>query len=385
MKRAGIQEIAAQAKVSIGTVDRALHGRDGISEATREKVLRVAKQLGYEPNLAARALKVGRANLRIGVCIPQEIHFFYDQVRAGIFDEAKRQGHWAVEILYKPVPSLGEGEAVSLRELLASSLQGLIVTPGNPKVVDPIISRAEEDGVRVVCTTTDAPESGRSAMVAVEPRLAGSLAAELLAKFLPPGSSAIAVTGMLRTVEHRLKTEGFSETFRRLCKGGKVAGVIEGHEAEQETYAKTRAMLEKDASIRGIYVSTVNCLPVCQAISELKLKNTVKLITTDLFAEMVPYIKDGTIAASIYQRPYVQGQLALRILIDHLVNGIALGGENYLNPSIALLSNLSLFRETAQQGRSALTHIGVPRSGRGARRGSPDQGRSPVQPLRGSA
>jgi len=59
---------------------------------------------------------------------------------------------------------------------------------------------------------------------------------------------------------------------------------------------------------------------------------------------MVPYIKDGTIAASIYQRPYVQGQLALRILIDHLVNGIALGGENYLNPSIALLSNLSLFR-----------------------------------------
>jgi LacI family transcriptional regulator len=265
--------------------------------------------------------------------------------------------------------------------LLASNLQGLIVTPGNPKVVDPIISRAEEDGVRVVCTTTDAPESGRSAMVAVEPRLAGSLAAELLAKFLPPGSSAIAVTGMLRTVEHRLKTEGFSETFRRLCKGGKVAGVIEGHEAEQETYA----MLEKDASIRGIYVSTVNCLPVCQAISELKLKNTVKLITTDLFAEMVPYIKDGTIAASIYQRPYVQGQLALRILIDHLVNGIALGGENYLNPSIALLSNLSLFRETAQQGRSALTHIGVPRSGRGARRGSPDQGRSPVQPLRGSA
>jgi len=36
MKWAGIHQIAELAKVSIGTVDRALHGRDGISEVTRK-------------------------------------------------------------------------------------------------------------------------------------------------------------------------------------------------------------------------------------------------------------------------------------------------------------------------------------------------------------
>ena len=91
-KRTGIHKISELANVSIGTVDRALHGRSGISEATRAKVLRIARQLAYSPHPAARALARGRTNLRIGVCIPEEIHFFYDQMRLGIFDEARRSG-----------------------------------------------------------------------------------------------------------------------------------------------------------------------------------------------------------------------------------------------------------------------------------------------------
>ena len=45
----GIHLIAQLADVSIGTVDRALHGRSGINEVTRQKVLRVAAKIGYTP------------------------------------------------------------------------------------------------------------------------------------------------------------------------------------------------------------------------------------------------------------------------------------------------------------------------------------------------
>src|ERR1035438_331041 len=81
LKRVGLHEIARQAQVSIGTVDRALHSRPGISEATRNKVLETAEKLGYTPNLAARALAVGRSGFLIGVCIPEEIHHFFDELR----------------------------------------------------------------------------------------------------------------------------------------------------------------------------------------------------------------------------------------------------------------------------------------------------------------
>lgn len=79
-QRRGIQLIAEIADVSIGTVDRALHGRPGINEATRQRILKIAEQIAYTPNLAARALSVSRATARIGVCIPREIRFFYDQL-----------------------------------------------------------------------------------------------------------------------------------------------------------------------------------------------------------------------------------------------------------------------------------------------------------------
>src|ERR1017187_1516876 len=132
MRRIGMAEIAKVAKVSIGTVGRALNGRGRINQATRQRVLQIARDLGYRPNLAARALSVGK-NFRIGVCIPKELHFFYDQVRRGIFGEARRHEHLGLEVLYRPVNRLGVGEIEKVKELLSSDIKALILTPGDPK------------------------------------------------------------------------------------------------------------------------------------------------------------------------------------------------------------------------------------------------------------
>jgi LacI family transcriptional regulator, galactose operon repressor len=344
-KRAGIQRISELANVSIGTVDRALHGRAGISETTRRKVLRIAKQLNYAPHPAARALARSRPNVRIGVCIPEEIHFFYDQMRRGIFDEARRSQSFGIEVVYRPVSALGTGEASQLKRLLDEGVNALIVTPGNPRSVTPIIDEAERSSIRVVCITTDAPQSHRSSIVSVDPSLSGRLAAELMGRFVPAGSDVAVITGMLRTEEHRLKTEGFCESFRNNGVGGTIAAILEGHESEPQTYRKTLRVLADHPELRGIYVNTVNCLPVCRAIHSRSAEHRIQLIATDLFPEMLPYFTDGTIAASIYQDPYLQGQTAIRVLIDALSNGAPIPRTFYLNPGIVLRSNLHLFRE----------------------------------------
>lgn len=54
--RATILDVAALAQVSIGTVSRALNGRDGVHPDTRERVRRAATELGYHPDRAAREL-----------------------------------------------------------------------------------------------------------------------------------------------------------------------------------------------------------------------------------------------------------------------------------------------------------------------------------------
>jgi DNA-binding LacI/PurR family transcriptional regulator len=58
MKPPSIKDIAQALGISIGTVDRALHGRSDVSPKTRARVLKKAEQIGYRPNIAARSLKL---------------------------------------------------------------------------------------------------------------------------------------------------------------------------------------------------------------------------------------------------------------------------------------------------------------------------------------
>jgi len=344
-QKQGIHRIAEMASVSIGTVDRALHGRGGIKEATRKRILQIAQQIGYSPNLAARALSAAKGRAKIGVCVPQEIRFFYDQLWAGICDEGARFEPLGMEFVHRPVRNLGEGDEAAFRELLDHGVDGIVLTAGSPKGLTPLINEAEEKGVHVVCVSTDAPESRRSGIVCVEPHLNGSLAGELMGKFLPAGSKVGVVAGMLQTEDHRKKTEGFTEAFLEQCRGGKIARVVEGHEDEKESFEKTSGLLRDFPGLDGLYVNTVNCLPVCRALLEAGSEGKTRLITTDLFAEMAPYFQRGIITASIYQHPYRQGQIAVRLIADNISSKASIPPVVHLSPGVVMNSNLHLFRE----------------------------------------
>jgi LacI family transcriptional regulator len=296
--------------------------------------------------------------VRIGVCVPKEIHFFYDQLWGGVLDEARHLEQLGVEFENRPVQTLGEGDIEAFKELVESHVDGIVLTAGSPKELTPLIDEAEGKGVRVVCVSTDAPESRRSSIVCVEPHLNGCLAGELMGKFVPPGSKVAVVAGMLSIEDHRKKTDGFSEGFLRHCPDGKIISVVEGHEDENESFQKTSDLLRRFPTLDGLYVNTVNCLPVCRALGARGFEGKVKLITTDLFAEMAPYFQKGIITASIYQHPYRQGQIAVRLLADNLTNRVHLPPAAHLSPGVVMSSSLHLFREMrsteAKQSEPAL-------------------------------
>jgi len=130
-KHFGVRDLAKLAKVSVGTVDRALNGRTGISERTRDRILKLARENGYAPNLSARALSFSRSSLRIGLCIPREIRYFYDQIYAGFMAEAERYRHVGLEVVYRPVKKLSSPAAHAINTLLDSKIA--VFTTGSPR------------------------------------------------------------------------------------------------------------------------------------------------------------------------------------------------------------------------------------------------------------
>ena len=343
------------ANVSVGTVDRALNKRAGISPQTREHILEIARQLGYSPNLTARALSFGKSAIRVGLCIPREIHYFYDQIHAGFMDEAQRHQHIGLQTFYRPVKALQSPLKPAVRELLAAKVDALILTPGQARRVAPLIAELEQEhNVRVVCVASDDSQSARSTAVCVDPVINGSVAAELMAKLTRAGAKVAVLTGNFDTEDHSAKVRAFSTRFPIECRDGRIVEIVEGFEEEEEVRRKAVKLLRTFDDLAGIYISTVNCMPVCQAVETAGKSGKLRIISTDVFPEVSPFFIRNTLSAAIYQNPFRQGQLALQLIVDHFVTGRPFPLSFYLNPVIALRSNLTLFREMRGAAESGL-------------------------------
>jgi LacI family transcriptional regulator len=351
----GVRDIAKFANVSVGTVDRALNNRAGINPKTREHILEIARQHGYSPNLTARALSFGKSVIRVGLCIPREIHYFYDQVHAGFMDEARRHQHIGLQTIYRPVKMLQSPVKRSVRQLLDAKVDALVLTPGQTRQAAPLIAELEQEhNVRVVCVATDDSQSARSSAVCVDPVINGSVAAELMAKLIPAGAKVAVLTGNFDTEDHVAKVRAFCTRFPVECRDGRIVETIEGFEDEEEIRKKTVKLLRSCDDLAGIYISTVNCMPVCQAVEAAGKSGKIRIISTDVFPEVMPFFIRNTLSAAIYQNPYRQGQLALQLILDHFVTGTPFPLSLHLNPVIALRSNLTLFREMRGAAESSL-------------------------------
>ena len=346
----GIREIATTLGVSIGTVDRALHNRPGISAETRAGVLRTAKALAYRPNLAARYLS-SRKELRIAVALPLQIASFWNLVRDGIQDAARSLETTGVKVLYRSYPHLGEGEVEAFERSLQDDVHGLVVAPGEPDKLKPLIRRAHERGIPVVCVDTDAPGTARLSTVCIDPITNGSLVGELMGRFLRGEGRVVLVTGFLTTTNHVRKLEGFRKTVDETWPGLEIAGVVETHDDAKEAYQKCRDVLSGSSRVSGVYVTTANSIPVLRALEDEGCLGQVSVITTDLFPALLPHIRSHRVAATIHQRPWTQGRIAFQTLHRFLAEGLAPAPFIGLSPHIVMNSNLTHFLERIRSGR----------------------------------
>jgi LacI family transcriptional regulator len=347
-KPAGIREIAKALGISIGTVDRALHGRSGVSAKTRAKVLLTAESLQYRPNLAARNLKLNR-RIRLAVHLPQQIASFFDPLRDGIRTAAAAAHSLNVEMDFKTFPRLGNGDRELLERDLNRGYDGIILTPGDPSIIGRIIGRFTDQGTAVFCVASDAPRTNRLAGISIDAMASGGIAAELLSRTIRTQGTVATITGNLSTLDHAEKLRGFAATLATLAPQLTLIPAIESHERPKDAQQAILTLLERKPRPLGLYISTANSLSVLRVLEERRLLDQIQVITTDLFPELIPLLESGKILATLYQRPFTQGKVAFETLTQFLVDGVRPDEFTRLAPHIVLRSNLHLF-----SGRLAL-------------------------------
>ena len=136
---ASIKDIAKACGVSVATVSKALNGHNDISQATKEKVREAARQLGYMPNSAARALKTNRT-YNLGVLFVDEAqsgltHEFFAAVLDSFKRHAEGRGYDITFINH----NIGHGHSSYLEHCRYRGVDGVIaacVQFDDPEVVE---------------------------------------------------------------------------------------------------------------------------------------------------------------------------------------------------------------------------------------------------------
>lgn len=125
-----MSDVAAKAGVSRALVSIVFRDQPGASQETRERVLRVADEIGYRPDSAARLLARGRSRT-LGVMLTVHQTFQADLVE-GIYPEAERLGYDVLLSANAP----GRDEAKSVEALLSHRCGALILLGSGSQIAE---------------------------------------------------------------------------------------------------------------------------------------------------------------------------------------------------------------------------------------------------------
>jgi LacI family transcriptional regulator len=214
-RRVTLAQIAAEVDLPVMAVSRALNGRPGmVSEARRERILAVAKRLGYRPNLMARAMQTGRSHI-IGVAVPPIGDFGSRMVR-GIHDVLGASGHlpllhWRTPEQSADPQRMRSAELAVVNALLDHRVAGVILFPADDWVLDLHFRELHRRGVPLVTVDRQLQQVAAD-FAGTDDRCGARLAAEHL---LALGHRHVAqLAGAVRYGTYADRRNAFEETIR---------------------------------------------------------------------------------------------------------------------------------------------------------------------------
>ena len=336
-----IRQIAELSGISRGTVDRVLNNRGRVKPETQELVRKVAKELGYKPNAAGKALAAMKKNFIIGIILSSEGNEFFDDVIAGMKQAEKKAATYGIQVIMKTMKGYQVDVQLALIRQLESSIHLLIIQPINDDSIAKELKKLTDQGIKIITINNDIENSDRLCYVGSNYFKSGEIACGCLG-LLTKGCAHVGIaTGSVKMWGHNQRILGFNSIAKKKYKDFILADIIETNDDDVQGYEATLNMLKKHPSINALYIVAAGAAGVCKAVMELNRQDSIDIVACDTPPAVKRLLEQGIIKATICQQPYLQGYQGLMIALEFLIHGI-LPKEEYhiINSEIKIPENL---------------------------------------------
>jgi len=319
--RVTIADVAAKAQVSVNTVSRALNGKDGVSEATRERILQIARELNYRPNILARSMRQEKADF-VGVLVLDISNIVFSKMIKGIEKELLAK---ELSIIIGNSDESSAKERHYLEMMLMTNCRGIIIS----HVDTPSLQFLRDEKMPFVVLDRDT-QGFQCDQVVVDNIKMGYQATQHLLELGHRDIIFINKKSQFDT-DHIRRTQGYYQALQDygLEKKGRIyhcASAEEGKEAVKEIWAR-------GSPPSGLVIGQHSIAEgVLAELTELKVKIPEELSVVIIGEPTWASILSCTFTT--IERPLEQiGRMAAKLLIDRTEGKIGKEYRSYVLPS----------------------------------------------------
>jgi LacI family transcriptional regulator len=320
-----IKDIAQLADVSVGTVDRVIHGRAGVSEESRKRVEKILKQLDFQPNRYASALAFNKKYLFACLLPMHQDGEYWTEIQTGIGQAVRAFSDFNITVdtrFYDPYDY--ESFVAMSRAVLDGEVDGVLLAPTVEEYTLTFVRELESRGIPYIYIDSNIGSTSPLAFFGQNSHQSGYFAARMLMMLACDEREVAIFRKIHRGVIGSNQQESREKGFRQYMAEHHPDCTIHELDLHAESSDEDARMLNDFFAAHPGLRSGITFNSKAYIIGEYMASvgrggGEFRLIGYDLLSRNVACLRSGDITFLIAQQPVLQGYNGVKALCDHLV------------------------------------------------------------------
>ncbi len=310
-KKTTIHDIADKLNITASTVSRALNNNPRISDTTKKAVLDMAKDLHYQPNNIAAALRSGKSQL-IGIIVPTINRSFFSSVIRGVEEVANTLNY---RVVVSQSYEIFENEVATVNAMLNARVDGVIASIGKNTKNYEHYTNLIKKGIPLVLFDRTTNKIGTSQVV-IDDFLGGYMATEHL---IQQGCTKIVhFTSSKKVNIYKDRYRGYKEALNDYNIAFNESLVCKGNMQLEDGRIAAEQLLALNKEFDGIFSSSdYAAMGAIQILKEKGIKIPEEVAVAGFSNEPFTSFTDPALT-SISQFPIEMGRAAAELFFDML-------------------------------------------------------------------